>query len=627
MILSTSQARRFIKLFNLLMDHVKKTQEGVAALREIDGRDPEREALVADAMLSLLWGPEGGTEVLAAYVEDNPDRLSRTDLREVASWKDGVYDTFPAVRLGHDVAFLYGGYALAVRGIRCEVDAQDTLPDTVRTVVVPFDGVLTYGTVLTLEHVPTQDERRAIEARAQGIVDERGLVRSVRQFVKVLPDARANAAKAADVTVRGGESPKGSAATAGAATAGTASAAQASAAEGAEPLHRGVLAGLTWEERSKALEDRFAAEQAADYRARTLSFIDSACAKGVPATSILESCRRLTKRELTQMARNNRDEFGSDGSHMTKEQLARALSEFLVAHGTELADHEMHTGEATTKSLRRLVEAGGELLVPFEGDGVLDMPTPFTPMIRYHKTPQGYLVWLAPEIFDQIVDLDWDERVAQARTFDEACDRISRMVELRGVVACDEALDRVASIVERSIIEDVIHTRLVERRMIFTEETIDGQRYFAHVRFDHAAELQGGELGSRKAFIREILAYQKLHLPHDESVLDKYGSVLYLVETYPSYRNLVAYLDERVPEGDDEYLYAHAIADEIVDCTQYFFGDGRLEDFFDFHTVLTSDYAEFDRLRVLASALMNDVPRWSLNGWSHNEIALIRAGS
>jgi hypothetical protein len=202
---------------------------------------------------------------------------------------------------------------------------------------------------------------------------------------------------------------------------------------------------------------------------------------------------------------------------------------------------------------------------------------------------------------------------------------IRRAVELRGVVSRSEALDAVAASIDRTLLEDALSRRMGVRDAGFSEATVaDWGTVFVHSRIDEVIEQGGGDEALREKFIVRILEGQAAYPPRDESVLTGYDTVFDLVESYPAYRNLIAYLDAHVPEGEDDYLFGLYVADDVVDTARSILYVSEVSSLVERGRAVCADDEQFACLSELVMALLNDVPRWSLNGWSPNELAIMR---
>ena len=193
MILRTSDARRFYKLYKGFLDYIAP-QLGFKSTPRCPG-----ESLTSEQMGSILeyvWG-EGESNAarhIDEFVSRNPYKFNRTDLREIETWKDGLYGTFFIMRDGRDVTFLYGDYAFVVRGIVDEIDSIfEQVPTMGSTVLLPFAGLITYGACVLKEPITidarTEEDLWRFLDRVQS---EGRRVSTARDFLRRSPSTSAS---------------------------------------------------------------------------------------------------------------------------------------------------------------------------------------------------------------------------------------------------------------------------------------------------------------------------------------------------------------------------------------------------------------------------------------------------
>ena len=144
MIINEKQLKRLSKLFFLFIAYANDRLFVADDLCDRSGYPDER-ALYDVAQ--EVWAGEGHTSLVADYVRDNPDKLSRTDLREVAQWENALAGIFTILSDGRDTLFNIPRYTLVVRGITEEIDTiiDEELPVLASTILLPFENVIIYA--------------------------------------------------------------------------------------------------------------------------------------------------------------------------------------------------------------------------------------------------------------------------------------------------------------------------------------------------------------------------------------------------------------------------------------------------------------------------------------------------
>ena len=148
MILQGSQRRHFYRIFDTFIVYARDYLAERGIIEPKSGPQVMPGAKDVQAIVDAIWGEGGHFEVIDAFEHDPRVTLNRNDKNVVSSWREGIYGSFTAFREGNDVIFLYGDYAFCVRGITREIDRDARLPELAKGVIVPFDGLITYGTTL-----------------------------------------------------------------------------------------------------------------------------------------------------------------------------------------------------------------------------------------------------------------------------------------------------------------------------------------------------------------------------------------------------------------------------------------------------------------------------------------------
>ena len=82
---------------------------------------------------------------------------------------------------------------------------------------------------------------------------------------------------------------------------------------------------------------------------------------------------------------------------------------------------------------------------------------------------------------------------------------------------------------------------------------------------------------------------------------------------------LRAFLDERVPDGQDDYTFADRVVEEIVLGS---IESGSLHEVFSYALGMGLEHcsADQERLTLLITNVFNSMPSWENNGWSPKEL-------
>ena len=128
------------------------------------------------------------------------------------------------------------------------------------------------------------------------------------------------------------------------------------------------------------------------------------------------------------------------------------------------------------------------------------------------------------------------------------------------------------------------------------------------------------ELGHLEQYKRDLVEMRRRELaikPLSRRVLEQ--DVISSLLSDPSTLALRAFLDERIPDGEDDYTFADHVVEDIVRSSIEL---GSIEELFGFVTELglVESCADDRRLPLLLTNVYNAMPSWENNGWSPQEL-------
>ncbi|MGN0038149.1 MAG: hypothetical protein ACI36Y_03310 [Coriobacteriales bacterium] len=158
--LTDAQSERFYRVYYSLLEYANDTfdilGEFFEPFDEVTG--PEQ---ILDLSLFIFGGGDvdGGAEpdpaitekIIDSYIAANPLHLGEADLRQVAQWKSALADVFHVMEhTAASSAFMLDGECLfnAIGLTRDVSAAVRNTPAIVRTVLLPFDNAIVYGTTI-----------------------------------------------------------------------------------------------------------------------------------------------------------------------------------------------------------------------------------------------------------------------------------------------------------------------------------------------------------------------------------------------------------------------------------------------------------------------------------------------
>lgn len=607
MIMQGRQVSRFLKLFDSLMMYCASVLDvpGLAGPVDepLDGHDMR-------LVIYAVWGEGGDPSVIDRYLEANPDRVNRTDLREVASWKGALFEEFSVTRDGGNVYFMLGGYAFAVRGFDYEVDDDlEHVPTYAMTLLVPFDGIIAYGLNLVCDSEPlSPTEEDEVEGELAACKTAGHVVRTSRQFVQAAPLALAE-----DRARRAEREESTEAITLGPGT------------------HEGALMGVFGEERDEAVLGHLK-EKVANPESLYVKAFDETSVAHAPISSLRELLRAQTAKELRGFLRRLGVEPTS--SHRSKRQLLDKVLATMPSDPPSIEPYVIFAGSRAAECLRDCYEAGGRMTIPeSEITSMAKVPELAMPMVMSFHDGDEFCIQLFDEFMPVVGSMDLDELVEQARAVDAFVYYVDLAVDVRGVIALGDAIAEGADALglAHDSEEDVDRLTAVLRQRFahdmtgFTTVPYDGTRYLVASGLLVADGKDGNAALSDedKERLQFVLEDQAHFSPRTvEGFVDSCEYALDWMMDTPEYRALMCFLDAHVPDGADDYLYAEKVVEKVFDDArlvyEYFIEDA-MEIMEERGYVPTDDEDRATVVRLLEDFYLA-APKWQLNGWALAEM-------
>ena len=482
------------------------------------------------------------------------------------------------------------------------------MPTYVLTLLLPFDGLITYGTSLVFTAVRLDHEEvSALEGMLGECKAAGNIVRTARQFIQAVPLALEEERQLLREALESlGDAPQLGPGT-----------------------HVGALAGLGTEERSEALSDH-ACEQRplpADHYARMFDRVSINCA---PKATLREYLASQSLKELRRTAQRFR--VKTSGARDGKNQIIRAIMDPSYFNYDEMTGEILLNGDVAAEGLRDCYEAGGRIVVPDSEVTSLDaLPQPIEPyLVIFHDRGK-----FCAQLFQEAMDWLSDARVAsimeRTRIVDSIIDYARLVVDFRGVVdafdVVDEAIDALG-FADMSLGREYIVMLIAMRAKVdgialgFNVAWQDGDTYLM------AADLLDGtgaialddEGRERVGFVLED--HEGFEPRPVEDLPDTCGGAFEWMEGTPEYRSLLGFLDAPVPDGANDYEYADDALLEVFTCSRFVY-DIFIDDALDVLATRgydPSDDEERERVVRLLQDFYEATPKWQLNGWALTEM-------
>ena len=435
---------------------------------------------------------------------------------------------------------------------------------------------------------------------------------------------------------------------------------------GNEPMvpgvHRGVLAGLSEEERAAKVEKKLSSLEADPvYREDLVAQMSKEACGIEPATSLEESLMLSNKEAIASYARALQV---AGASKLRKAELAKRVADRLLSSSEYLTRDLEDADEAEFKTIMELV--GSELdVIEFSKEDVMTSGRKyfsFIPWARMYRHDGDFCLAISEDVRRLIgsIDMGGVERIRLLRkrvghfaeTLTELCgvvpvvDFCERLRSFYGIQPADhEIISALVSIIRKSG-EDISYSvwydprknpddaplYLVDYRLSDSYLTsIVARRYaqemkekkcavdvFSDASMKKIHELVAKRLDARDQFVLYLLDCHEDKASQGPCPIDPAlaeGDVTSWKAGLPAAVNLRNWLDAHVPDGEDDYFFADDCVDELIDVHADSVRPTDLIDAasdMDLFTLSEDPEGLISRLMAFDNAM----PRWENNGWS-----------
>ena len=599
MVLDNRQQERLTRLYYSFIDWYGRAYD-MAHLMISDEHEDDWVTIVD----KQLWGDFSDRFMFDEYALENPDKFSREDLTEVVSWKDAVYTSFIAVE--HEGSFVFlldDDYAFTVvpHSDQIAKNLREQTPVLVQGALLPFEDLITF-TSLTFKGL-LDGENPLFKQRIENLtaLDEKG------NFLKSAYDLVNSSQRiAADILAMEAEK------------LAFQQKAFELADERTDTQHRGVLAGLSDLERFK----RTALYETTKRDRKIVNLASILLAQADEYTgsyTLQDAYLSLTTPELVRLAQADDIDITLD---MSREEIAAALASALPLDALSTFKRIIGTREYGIQTIAQVVAADGCLDVdidtlkerPWLGQAVF----PYT-IVQYDGVK--VMQTMPKEVYEAFRDLNWERFIAREVDIEYRIDCIRLALEYRGVCYLMDLMDEIEEVEGPALAPGSLELAVRERGR-------RGTFGYWYLEFEESGYLADPVIAKRCALDETGNVTNGEPLELAEDVLERVtprpldlmiaeGGVLPFVRQDSAYVDLVAWLDEHVPNGEDDYAFATTTADLMVLALRYTPAGDLSPIFYDVGLELNP--AQVVRMVEFINRLAEIVPSWKFGGWSAEE--------
>ena len=640
MILDESQRDRLFSILDPLTEYANE-RLGVVEPGRLSWRTDGR--MDADAQAQVLLELWENRQVIDDFMRDCASELSGWQIDALLDWRRMRKTTYIVTEAPDGTpVFMTEGWLFDVAGISREVAPMlSAMPSYVKTVLLPFEGLITYAEAIVKMDIGTGEGLAAIiESDVERSYREHGIVADAAGLVEASKTLEDTAFERAMVEMQasveqyenGGELPTN------------------------VGCHRSFLADMDYDAREKAIEQH----GGSDVFGSPGSRLRSSCEQGPLKSRLAELIEIERKDDLVGFCYG----IGLVGvAQMKKAQVAARLAEFMVNDPNYLSLRLADIPLWRLKPLRRLVAEGGRMTVDSSTVmSVDDLPARMFGLC-YLFRKKTEVTFVMPDEIVEVLDLElFDECMRVSESHEHAVKAAETLVALRGMVTIDEALaeyerlypdDPFSHFVEgetalyaqarrRTALYEILEA--ISDEDVFVDEELEvgdvidvdvQETYLLH--HDLAREYRRQESGMFDEFedenlmtgplgdlLKGLLAaqLQKDPRPADADMLKSFGLYSWKMRQ-PCVEKLRRFLDSNVPDGEDDYYYADNVIRDVLEEAKWGSVDAdalqRYLAIMEKHRFVPDD----DHVQPLLDCLMavvNGLPVWPNNGWAPLEL-------
>lgn len=610
MILSRAQCDRFLaSIDELFLFANDRLDLHVRLFDEANRSIPEAQMEIG---IELWRRPD----VIDAFVAENPASLPPRALERIAAWKDALPGPFAFMkRPDGSLELLYENHIIELTGLSREVGSLVRGDcGMLETALLPFEGAVVFPCYISEYPIEMgsglreQYEKWFAEARDGGAV-----IRTSDQFLQIVPQLREQAvAREAQQLIEDTEY-------------------DLNPPTEFPGVHRGRLADLSPEERdaaSSAEAHRVFLEADGGQLPSIRDRLRSWCAKG-PASTKFAALASMEKNAVLE--HNLRTMGARRSSGLNKKQLVAALDERIADDPESVCRLLRSLDPREYDSLKGLFDQGGRREVVLdEVKSLADFPKPL-PLLCYLFEQDGRVSAIIPdEVFRAMGACDLSGVDDYHRDTTRALTVADLLVSTRGMVTFDEAFEEYARLFPESadsglFAESLLYYALHEEGafVLLCDKDVT-QNYLLHWELLDELERCGGEVldTGTGVYIGELGILENLlaaregvepwRLP-DNMVRSR--DFFVWARKLPSARTFEQFLNEHVPDDQNDYFFAERVMEEIVMHGTGGVDPGMFVQFLSDQGLAFGDIRQENKMLGLLLTLLNDLPRWDNNGW------------
>ena len=386
--------------------------------------------------------------------------------------------------------------------------------------------------------------------------------------------------------------------------------------------HRGVLAGLSDEERAAMVQEAIERDLIAGAGGGRVEALAEQALEGPAVTTLAAQLEGFTRDKLVEMAKD----YDLKGySKLKKSELAAAVAQACGEQDEDLVFTLAFASPAEFAAARKAAQAGGVLELTdeeVEQSGYLEAMPPY---VYVYRTLGAFTLMVPEELRECLARMDW-EAVEERRHAVERAQHVANVLtDVCGLVSLPDAWAQYRSwygegagqdAFERDVLSGVSMGDLDYGAWFCGDDC-----YLVHYQLDEAQVSPEDEHGAE-----ELEGFKKFLLgKHAERAMPQLPDELREADTFdyllarPSAVALRDFFDAHVPDDENDIFYADRLMENIADLNGNLVSfDETVHDLDEANLGLTEQ--ERAEMLPLLRAMLEDLPYWENNGWSNNQV-------
>lgn len=530
-------------------------------------------------------------DLIDAFVSENPDHLPQDCLDIALSWRNVLFDEMivMGVQEGRMLFLHPTGLYAALETTPGIVDQTPNETLWIRTALLPFEGVIIAAPPLQVTGVASIDEVQAMR-RGGGYGKKDSPIKDAHEFCRRInrwkKDRERDKEPKPNDPLQLGPLPRG--------------------------YHRGILAGLTERERTQAKDRWLASDESREAIGSHMLATMSTSVDHLPAT--LDEAIVLAEpiRAAAIAASIGVLDLESFDAQGTFASFAPALAARLPHEKVTLNLVLTCAHSAQVSTIRRLADKSPLDITNLSLDEIRQF-VPLEPYSFVFDVEDKLIAWIAPELIDVLRSVDFEHIDVGRKKMQELNLAASMMVARCGVTSLDDLYERYARVATNPIDRESLEHSL-------TMIELYGNAAYSLMSFEGTTLLINPQIDDDFLCIAKLLMYHRdvQAPPLERSILTCEKGPIEWYCHQPEAVALRNFVDERIPDGEDDYSHADTmVLDAIISTMHDHVNYNAYMDLMRRYRMEGCEGARTSHaVGRLLTNLFNALPQWERNGWS-----------